>query len=60
LGIFGTDTWTNGARACDLLFTDFFGFWFVAVVDVVATDDDSGWDGRAYWVLLFILFGLVY
>lgn len=42
-----------GLATCFLLI---FGFWFVVVV--VATDDDGGgWDGLAYWVLFFYLFG---
>jgi hypothetical protein len=51
LGIFGTDTWTNGARACDLLcFFAFYCFW-----SAVGDDDTTETDGvlGICWYLFF-------
>jgi hypothetical protein len=53
LGIFGTDTWTNGARACDLLcFFAFYCFW-----SAVGDDDTTETDGvlGICWYLFFWL-----
>ena len=55
LGIFGTDTWTNGARACDLLcFFAFYCFWS-AVGDDDTTETD-GVLGFCWYLFLALIF----